>query len=186
MALYDSSNPSWYVYIYIYIKIWVLLFKRAWSSFLNKGQGECGFDHSLVLDIVPSWGVASTMCFSAPASFAFGPAAYTVRSPSETAGDHIRREGTEKSGQNKNCNKKTCLIPSCRRIPLTSMVAPENLGGCGCLRVYMNRGLYKFCCCLCRAFNCCWLYTDQALETRETRVKGTEWYRYCILARYSK
>eukprot|EP00434_Breviolum_minutum_P008989 symbB.v1.2.007918.t1/scaffold495.1/size259991/2 len=32
---------------------------------------------------------------------------------------------------------------------------------CGCLRVYMNRGLYKFCCCLCRAFNCCWLYTDQ-------------------------
>lgn len=25
----------------------------------------------------------------------------------------------------------------------------------------MNRGLYKFCCCLCRAFNCCWLYTDK-------------------------
>lgn len=34
--------------------------------------------------------------------------------------------------------------------------------GCGCARVYMNRGLYKFCCCLCRAFNCCWLYTDKA------------------------
>ena len=73
-------------------------FKGAWSSFLSQGQGECGFDHSLVLDVVLSWGVASTMCFSARVSFAFGPVAFTVRSPSETAGDHTRGEGTEKSG----------------------------------------------------------------------------------------
>ena len=98
----------------------------------------------------------------------------------------ITQEGKVLKKVGKTKNGSNTVIPSCRRIPLTSMVAPENPGGCGCLRVYMNRGLYKFCCCLCRAFNCCWLYTDQALETRETRVKGTKWYRYCILARYSK
>eukprot|EP00913_Durusdinium_trenchii_P028117 g26361.t1 len=46
---------------------------------------------------------------------------------------------------------------------------------CGCARVYMNRGLYKFCCCLCRAFNCCWLYTDKDFPPEELSlgdVKG--------------
>eukprot|EP00931_Biecheleriopsis_adriatica_P080087 TRINITY_DN53447_c0_g1_i1.p1 TRINITY_DN53447_c0_g1~~TRINITY_DN53447_c0_g1_i1.p1 ORF type:complete len:497 (+),score=112.00 TRINITY_DN53447_c0_g1_i1:51-1541(+) len=38
---------------------------------------------------------------------------------------------------------------------------------CGCVRVYLNRGLYKFCCCLCRAVSCwicccwSWKYTDK-------------------------
>eukprot|EP00435_Cladocopium_sp_Y103_P057687 s1948_g20.t1 len=47
--------------------------------------------------------------------------------------------------------------------------------GCGCLRVYMNRGLYKFCCCLCRAFNCCWMYTDKDFPPEQASlgdVKG--------------
>lgn len=41
-----------------------------------------------------------------------------------------------------------------------------NGSGCGCIRVYLNRGLYKFCCCCCRFFNCCWMYTDKAEALR--------------------
>ncbi|CAE8588012.1 unnamed protein product [Polarella glacialis] len=41
---------------------------------------------------------------------------------------------------------------------------------CGCLRVYMNRGLYKFCCCLCRVFNCCWSFTDKEFPPDESSL----------------
>ncbi|CAJ1342101.1 unnamed protein product [Effrenium voratum] len=46
---------------------------------------------------------------------------------------------------------------------------------CGCVRVYLNRGLYKFCCCLCRAFNCCWMYKDKDFPPEDSSlgdVKG--------------
>jgi len=36
-----------------------------------------------------------------------------------------------------------------------------NIYFCGCLKVYMNRGFYKICCCFCRTFNCCWEHTDR-------------------------
>ena len=58
------------------------------------------------------------MCFSARVSFAFGPVAFTVRSPSETAGDHTRGEGTEKSGSNKKWQQYCNSIMSKNTIDL--------------------------------------------------------------------
>eukprot|EP00440_Ansanella_granifera_P014821 gb/GFBE01016113.1/.p1 GENE.gb/GFBE01016113.1/~~gb/GFBE01016113.1/.p1 ORF type:complete len:482 (+),score=107.78 gb/GFBE01016113.1/:1-1446(+) len=45
---------------------------------------------------------------------------------------------------------------------------------CGCIRVYMNRGLYKFCCCLCRAFDCCWSYTDKDFPPEDCSLGNVE------------
>merc|ERR1712000_607959 len=44
--------------------------------------------------------------------------------------------------------------------PILLLMWSVNIYACGCISVIMNRGLYKVCCCFCRAFNCCWLFTD--------------------------
>jgi len=38
----------------------------------------------------------------------------------------------------------------------------------GCFKVYFNRTFYKFCCCFCRIFKCCWLHTDKKFPPNST------------------
>jgi len=65
---------------------------------------------------------------------------------------------------------KACLVYNCLFCPCTLTVWACSIYCCECLRVFFNRGFYKFCCCLCRTFNCCWLYTDRSFPPDDTSL----------------
>eukprot|EP00928_Gymnodinium_smaydae_P064756 TRINITY_DN48022_c0_g1_i1.p1 TRINITY_DN48022_c0_g1~~TRINITY_DN48022_c0_g1_i1.p1 ORF type:complete len:490 (-),score=64.70 TRINITY_DN48022_c0_g1_i1:262-1731(-) len=54
-----------------------------------------------------------------------------------------------------------CCVWNCLFSPCMLCIWAWSIYCCGCIRVYLNRGFFKFCCCLCRLCGCCWLYTDK-------------------------
>ncbi|CAE8645708.1 unnamed protein product, partial [Polarella glacialis] len=65
---------------------------------------------------------------------------------------------------------QACCMYNCLFSPCVLIIWAMSIYCCGCLRVYMNRGLYKFCCCLCRVFNCCWSFTDKEFPPDESSL----------------
>lgn len=57
---------------------------------------------------------------------------------------------------------RACCLWNCLFSPCVLVLWATSIYFCGCLKVYFNRGLYKFCCCICRCLNCCWMYTDRS------------------------
>jgi len=55
---------------------------------------------------------------------------------------------------------RACCVWNCLFAPFVLCIWACTIYLCGCCKVYFNRSFYKFCCCVCRAFNCCWLYED--------------------------
>eukprot|EP00927_Polykrikos_kofoidii_P043043 TRINITY_DN37090_c0_g1_i1.p1 TRINITY_DN37090_c0_g1~~TRINITY_DN37090_c0_g1_i1.p1 ORF type:complete len:533 (+),score=82.12 TRINITY_DN37090_c0_g1_i1:158-1600(+) len=57
---------------------------------------------------------------------------------------------------------RACCIYNLLCCPLVTCWWATVIYCCGCVNVYLKRGMYKVCCCCCRTFNCCWLYKDKA------------------------
>eukprot|EP00929_Paragymnodinium_shiwhaense_P040296 TRINITY_DN21054_c0_g1_i1.p1 TRINITY_DN21054_c0_g1~~TRINITY_DN21054_c0_g1_i1.p1 ORF type:complete len:486 (-),score=48.61 TRINITY_DN21054_c0_g1_i1:90-1547(-) len=56
---------------------------------------------------------------------------------------------------------QACCFWNCVFCPCVTCFWANTIFCLGCINVYINRSFYKFCCCLCRTLNCCWLYTDK-------------------------
>jgi len=65
---------------------------------------------------------------------------------------------------------QACVVYNCIFCPFVLCIWATSIYCCGCLRIYMNRSLYKFCCCLCRMLNCCWKFTDKDFPPDDSSI----------------
>jgi len=65
---------------------------------------------------------------------------------------------------------RACMVYNCLFSPCILAIWACSIYFCECLRVFFNRGFYKFCCCICRCMACCWLFTDTSFPPDESSL----------------